>query len=254
MTDVIVALDVDTIQEEERLLDQLKGTIRYYKIGLRLFTAHGKRAVDLVHRQGGRVFLDLKFHDLPQTVSDAVHEAQKMHVYSLSLHLSGGIDMLHAAAAVHPRPKLWGVTVLTSLTTTDLRILHPKAAVHPTVQRLAKTGVAHKIDGIICSGQEVDLLRKKLGPDTCFITPGIRPKGYQRHDQKRIITPGEAARLGIRFVVIGRPITKANSPLAEAQKILTEMKNAAPASLLEGPARESAPELGRNREFKTEDA
>lgn len=231
MTNVIVALDVDSIQAEEELLKRLKGTIRYYKVGLRLFTAHGKRAIELVHRYGGKVFLDLKLHDIPQTVAHAVHEARKMRVYAISVHLSGGADMLQATAAVYPRPKLWGVTVLTSMTTTDLRALHPKAAVHPTVLRLAKMGLKNKVDGIICSGQEVDLLKARLGPDTCFITPGIRPKGSSKHDQKRIVTPGEAAKLGIRFAVIGRPITKANDPLAAAQEILREMKNAAPHSL-----------------------
>jgi orotidine-5'-phosphate decarboxylase len=231
MTEVIVALDVDSIQEEEELLKKLKGTIRYFKIGLRLFTAHGKRAIELVHRHGGRVFLDLKLHDIPQTVAHAVHEAQKMHVYSLSLHLSGGADMIHAAAQVYPRPKLWGVSVLTSMTTQDLHAIHPQASVRPTVRRLAKMGLKNKIDGIICSGQEVAPLKKTLGSETCFITPGIRPEGSHTHDQKRIVTPGEAARLGIRFAVIGRPITKADDPLAAAQDILSEMKNAAPHSL-----------------------
>lgn len=234
MTDVIVALDVGSIQEEEELLSRLKGTIRYFKVGLRLFTAHGKRAVDLVHRHGGRVFLDLKLHDIPQTVAHAVHEAQKMHVYALSLHLSGGADMLNAAAAVYPRPKLWGVTVLTSLSSTDLRALHPQASVRPTVKRLARLGIKNKADGIICSGQDVPYLRKILGPETCFVTPGIRPQGSRKHDQKRVATPAEAARLGIRFAVIGRPITKAGDPLAAAQAILSEMKNAAPASLEAG--------------------
>lgn len=231
MTDVIVALDVDSIQEQEELLKRLKGTIRYFKVGLRLFTAHGKRSVELVHRYGGKVFLDLKLHDIPQTVAHAVHEAQKMRIYSLSLHLGGGVDMLHAAAAVYPRPKLWGVTVLTSMSTTDLRALHPKAAVHTTVRRLAKMGLKNKADGIICSGQEVELLRKDLGPETCFVTPGIRPKGTKKFDQKRVVTPADAAKLGIRFAVIGRPITKADDSLHAAQEILREMKNAAPKSL-----------------------
>jgi orotidine-5'-phosphate decarboxylase len=237
MTDVIVALDVDTIQEEEELIERLKGTITYFKIGLQLFTAHGKRAVEIVHRAGGKVFLDLKLHDIPQTVAHAVHEAQKMHVYSISLHLSGGSDMLRAAAAVHPRPNLWGVSVLTSLSNTDLHALHPQASVQPMVRRLAKMGIKNGADGIVCSGQEVEMLGKALGKEACFITPGVRSAGHSKNDQKRLITPADAARLGIRFAVIGRPITKAEDPLHAAQEILREMKNAAPSSL-EKPIKE----------------
>ena len=235
MTDVIVALDVDTIQRQEELLGRLKETIRYYKVGLRLFTAHGRRAVELIHHYGGKVFLDLKLHDIPHTIAHAVHEAQKMHVFSLSLHLSGGADMLDAAAGVYPRPKLWGVSVLTSLGSTDLHAIHPQASVRPMVRRLARMGIAHKIDGIVCSGQEVPLLRRSLALETCFITPGIRPRGSSTHDQKRFITPAEAARRGIRFAVIGRPITAEADPLAAAQEILSEMKNAAPSSLETAP-------------------
>ena len=106
-TELIVALDVAAVMDEERLVDRLHGTVTLFKVGLQLFTAHGKRAVDLVHRAGGRVFLDLKLHDIPQTVAHAVREAQKLGVYSLSVHLSSGRDVLEAAAAVHPRPKLW---------------------------------------------------------------------------------------------------------------------------------------------------
>ncbi|MFH1726718.1 MAG: orotidine-5'-phosphate decarboxylase [Elusimicrobiota bacterium] len=227
ITELIVALDVDTITQEEELLETLKGTVTYFKVGLRLFTSHGKRAVELVHRYGAKVFLDLKLHDIPQAVEHAVHEVQKMRVYAVSLHLSGGADMIHAAASVYPRPKLWGVSVLTSLSATDLHVIHPKASLRPMALRLARMGLAHKIDGVICSGLEVPSLKKALGPETCFITPGIRPAGHSAHDQKRHITPGEAARLGIRYAVVGRPVTKEANPLAAAQEILTEMRNAA---------------------------
>ncbi len=226
--ELIVALDVGTVTEEEELLDRLHGTVTLFKVGLQLFTSHGKRAVDLVQRRGGRVFLDLKLHDIPQTVSHAVREAQRLGVYSVSVHLSAGGDVLRAAAAVHPRPKLWGVTVLTSLSSADLAAIHPKAAVRPTVRRLAELGARCGMDATICSGQEVPLLRKALGPEACFVTPGIRPAGADLNDQKRVMTPAEAARLGIRFVVVGRPITHAAAPLAVAQDIVAEMKNAVP--------------------------
>jgi len=231
MTEVIVALDVDTITKEEELLERLKGTITYYKVGLRLFTAHGKRAVDLVHRHGGKVFLDLKMLDIPQTVADAVREAQRLGVYSVSIHLWGGAEMVKAAAAVHPRPKLWGVSVLTSLTNEDLKFFHPSAQVKTMVTRLARMGKANGIDGIVCSAQEVAGLRKSLGPETCFVTPGIRPAGADTHDQRRVMSPADAARLGIRFAVIGRPITKSAAPHKAALDILTEMRRASPRAL-----------------------
>ncbi|TPW21703.1 MAG: pyrF [Elusimicrobia bacterium] len=227
-TELIVALDVATVMDEESLVNRLHGTVTLFKVGLQLFTAHGKRAVDIVHRAGGRVFLDLKLYDIPQTVAHAVREAQKLGVYSLSLHLSSGRDVLEAAAAVHPRPKLWGVTVLTSLSSTDLKAIHPAASVKPMVKRLAQLGARCGVDATICSGQEVPMLRKALGPEAAFVTPGIRPAGSAVNDQKRVLTPGEAARLGIRYVVVGRPITHAPDPLAQAQAILTEMRNALP--------------------------
>ena len=227
-TELIVALDVAAVMDEERLVDRLHGTVTLFKVGLQLFTAHGKRAVDLVHRAGGRVFLDLKLHDIPQTVAHAVREAQKLGVYSLSVHLSSGRDVLEAAAAVHPRPKLWGVTVLTSLSSDDLKAIHPQASVKPMVKRLAQLGAKCGVDATICSGQEVPMLRKALGPEAAFVTPGIRPANSAVHDQKRVLTPAEAARLGIRYVVVGRPITNDPDPLARAQAILTEMRNARP--------------------------
>lgn len=232
MTQIIVALDVDTILKEEELLKRLKGTITHYKIGMRLFTAHGKRAVDLVLRHGGKVFLDLKFLDIPQTVAHAVHEAQKLGVSAVSLHLWGGADMVKTAAAVFPRPKLWGVTVLTSMLGKDIRVFHPRAHLPTMVKNMAKMGWVHGTDGIICSGQEVEFLRKNLKHlDMCFITPGIRPSGSLKNDQRRVMTPAEAAQLGINYIVIGRPITMAPDPLRAAQDILREMQAAAPHAL-----------------------
>lgn len=222
---LVVALDVDTILHEEELLEKLKGTIEYYKVGLRLFTAHGKRAVDLVHQYGGKVFLDLKLLDIPQTVAHTVHVAQRFGVYSLSLHLWGGPDMVKAAAHVYPRPKLWGVTILTSLQDKDLKFFHSKAKVDTMVHDLARMGLQNGVEGIICSGWEVEHLKKALGNEVCFITPGVRPQGQDPHDQKRPITPTEAARLGIQYAVIGRPITQAPDPLRAAQDIVKEMKH-----------------------------
>jgi orotidine-5'-phosphate decarboxylase len=232
MTQVIVALDVDTIKREEELLKALKDAIVWYKVGLRLFTAHGKRAVDLVRKNGGKVFLDLKLHDIPQTVAHAVHEAQKLGVDAVSLHLLGGPDMVRAAAEVSPRPKLWGVTVLTSLSPKDVKVLHPSARIPALVKSLAKAGWVAGADATICSPQEVADLRRQLPHlDMKFVTPGIRPAGAAHHDQARVMTPGEAAALGIDYIVVGRPITAAPDPRKAALEILAEMQAAVPSAL-----------------------
>jgi orotidine-5'-phosphate decarboxylase len=232
MTQIIVALDVDTIKKQEDLLKSLHGLIVWYKVGLQLFTAHGKRAVDVVQRQGGKVFLDLKLHDIPQTVALAVREAQRLGVDALSLHLMGGADMIRAAAEVSPRPKLWGVTVLTSMAPKDVKIFSPSTAIPVLVKSLAKLGWVGGVDATICSPQEVGTLKKAYPRlDMKFVTPGIRPKGAALNDQSRVMTPGQAAKLGIDFIVIGRPITHAPDPRKAALDILAEMQAAAPKSL-----------------------
>jgi orotidine-5'-phosphate decarboxylase len=232
LTQVIVALDVDSIKKQEDLLKALHGTIVWYKIGLQLFTAHGKRAVEAVRRQGGKVFLDLKLHDIPQTVAHAVREAQRLGVDAVSLHLMGGSDMLRAAAEVMPRPKLWGVTVLTSMAAKDVKVFSASTKIPSLVKSLAKQGWVGGADAVICSAREVSMLRKAFPHlDMKFVTPGIRPKGAALNDQSRVMTPGEAAKLGIDFVVIGRPITHAPDPRKAALDILAEMKAAAPKAL-----------------------
>ena len=232
MTQIIVALDVDTIKKQQDLLKSLHGLIVWYKVGLQLFTAHGKRAVDVVQRQGGKVFLDLKLHDIPQTVALAVREAQRLGVNALSLHLMGGTDMIRAAAEVSPRPKLWGVTVLTSMAPKDVKIFSPSTGIPAMVKSLAKLGWVGGVDATICSPQEVGALKKSYpNLNMKFVTPGIRPKGAALNDQSRVMTPGQAAQLGIDFIVIGRPITHALDPRKAALNILAEMKSAAPKSL-----------------------
>ncbi|MBI3507655.1 MAG: orotidine-5'-phosphate decarboxylase [Proteobacteria bacterium] len=224
MTEIIAALDVDTLKQEEDLLEKLRGTVSFYKIGMRLFTAHGKRAIDLILKEDAKVFLDLKLHDIPETVLQTVRQAQRLGVHAVSFHLSGGADMLKAAAEVNPRPKLWGVTVLTSFAQEDLELVWPGAQIEPTILRLARLGKAHGADGIICSAADVPVLQKSLGTDVDFITPGIRPASSSKDDQSRVATPAEAARRGIKYIVVGRPITKAPDPLKAAQDIAREIK------------------------------
>lgn len=228
MTELIVALDLPTLSEASELVERLKGTVRFFKVGLQLFSACGPRAVEAVRRSGAEVFLDLKLHDIPQTVSHAVREAGRLGVHSVSLHLSGGPAMIEAAVKTESRPRLWGVTVLTSHSPADLRAVHPALSVAPLARRLAALGVSKGIDAVICSGREVPALRRALGPEAVFVCPGIRPPGGPAHDQRRLVTPAEAERLGIRYAVVGRPVTKAPDPLAAAQEMLSQMRNARP--------------------------
>ena len=230
MTELIVALDVETLREEQDLVDKLHGTVTFFKVGLQLFTGHGRRAVDIVLKKGGRVFLDLKLHDIPQTVASALRETQKMGVEAVSVHLSGGAGMLRAARELTARPKLWGVSILTSLGDCDTAVFHDGAKVADVVARLAKLGKQEGIDGLICSPQEVAALRPIVGK-LPFITPGIRPAGAALNDQKRVMTPAEAAALGIEHIVVGRPITHAEDPLRAAQDILTSMRTTRPSSV-----------------------
>ncbi len=226
MTELITALDVGDLKKEESLLKDLKGTVRFYKIGLKLFIAEGKKAVEMVHHYGGKVFLDLKLLDIPQTVAGAVKEAGKLGVESISVHLSGGPEMLRAAAAISPRPKLWGVSVLTSFREEDVRIFHERASLASLVKNWAYLGVKNGADAIVCSGHEVEFLRRALkNYSPKFVTPGIRPAGENVHDQKRVMTPEEAAALDINFVVVGRPIIEANDPKAAAEKIVAALKS-----------------------------
>lgn len=223
-TELIAALDVQNLRSAKMMIDELKGLVFYYKIGISLFTAEGPKSVELVLKNGGQVFLDLKLHDISQSVKDAVKSAGRMGVYSLSLHLCGGGDMLETAVSVSPRPKLWGITVLTSLDHEDFGALGYRRSVRDMVRDLGRIGMKHNMDGIVCSGHEAVMLRSRLGPCAHLVLAGVRPENVDAHDQKRVITPGEAARLGADFVVVGRPIIEAPNPGLAAEKIIEEIK------------------------------
>lgn len=224
MTYPIVALDVRTLPEAQKLLTELQDTIHFYKVGLRLFTAEGARAVRLVDQMGGKVFLDLKLHDIPQTVAHAVEEAGRLGVHSVSLHLSGGREMLRAAVRAQPRPKLWGVSVLTSLDQDDLKVLGGRKPAE-LVRDLAGLAVAEELDGVVCSGEELPIV-SKLKPRPAIIVPGVRGAADKVGDQKRVVTPAEAAKRGADYIVVGRPITQAADPKAAAQRIIKELEEA----------------------------
>lgn len=221
-TQLIIALDVPDLEAARALLKKLKGLPVIYKVGSSLFTLAGPPAVDLAHEHGGRVFLDLKFHDIPNTVRNAVASAAKLGVYSLSLHLSGGAEMIKAAVSLGTRPLLWGITVLTSFDEAGFAKVGFKDDIAGTISGLAGLGAAHGIDGIVCSPREAASVRKRFGGGLQIITPGIRPAKAD-DDQKRAMTPKEAALAGADFIVAGRPVLEAADPARAAQDILEEM-------------------------------
>ncbi|OGR77007.1 MAG: orotidine 5'-phosphate decarboxylase [Elusimicrobia bacterium GWC2_64_44] len=222
-TELIAALDTDTLKAAEHLLDKLEGRVKFFKVGSVLFTAAGPAAVDLVHKRGGRVFLDLKFYDIPNTVKHAVKHAGAMGVYSVSLHLSGGNEMLRACAELDKRPKLWGITVLTSFDEYGLFRSGYRCGIDKTVRNLAAHGAANGADGVVCSPLEAAMLRKIHDGKLKLVTPGIRPEA-RGDDQKRAVTPAAAREAGADFIVVGRPITAAADPAAAAAAILEDLK------------------------------
>ena len=229
---LLVALDVDTLDEATALLDGLRGVVTGCKIGSQLFTGAGPAAVELARKRDFRVFLDLKFHDIPNTVAGAVREATRLGVFMLTLHASGGVAMMRAAAesaraaaasGKQPRPLLVGVTVLTSL---DRRALETEVGVPSTVERyamhLADRAREAGLDGCVASPQELRVLRLAMGPRWVIVTPGIRPPTATaaRDDQARTATPAAAIEAGADYLVVGRPITQAPDPIAAARAIL----------------------------------
>lgn len=219
--EIIVALDVDTIESAENFVDQLYPKIKTFKVGSHLFTAYGPKIVSLLHKKGAQVFLDLKYFDIPNTVAKAVAAAVRLKVKMLTLHISGGKEMVEAALTSAKaqaketginRPLLIGVTVLTSSTAKPGDVL-----------LLAKQGIAWGLDGIVCSAVEAGFLRKKIKKDFLIVTPGIRPEESKADDQRRTATAREAVEAGSNFLVIGRPILKSNNPKDAAEKLLGEL-------------------------------
>ena len=222
---LIVALDVDSRERAERLIEELGPHVGMFKVGKELFTAEGPEMVRTIVESGGRVFLDLKFHDIPNTVAKAVGSAAQLGAFFVTLHASGGRAMLEAAASALPAEgtQLLGVTVLTSHTDESLRETGARGTVAETVQRLAVLARESGIDGVVCSPHEVSLIRESAGNDLVIVTPGIRPKGSAKGDQARVTTPLEAMRLGVDYIVVGRPITEAASPRDAARAIVDEL-------------------------------
>lgn len=224
---LIVALDVPSASEARVLANQLRGSCKWVKVGMELYIAAGNAIVEELVRQGFSVFLDLKLHDIPNTVVGAVRSAATAGASLLTVHASGGPAMLtaaaQAAAKLRNHPRLLAVTVLTSMDASQLAAVGVNASPAVQVLRLARLAKASGIDGLVCSAEEVRALRSELGPQAFLVTPGIRPTGSSMGDQKRVAIPAEAIRAGADMLVIGRPITQASNPAKAAETILAEI-------------------------------
>jgi len=224
---LIVALDVDEIEKAENLVDILIPYVKLFKIGSFLFTAEGPKVLDMVVRKRGKVFLDLKYCDIPNVVSNSVRMAQRHRVFSLTLSILGGRKMLEEAASVHPRPLLWGVTILTSIDGVDMKELGISREIGEEVIALAKMAEGAGLEGVVASPLEIELIRKATRKDFTIVTPGIRPPAREKSlsdDQKRVMTPREALRRGADYIVVGRPIIEAADPVEAVKQILQEME------------------------------
>ena len=223
---IIVALDVPTKAKALALVSSLSEAVSIYKIGLQLYTAEGPEIVRAVAATGAKVFLDLKLHDIPNTVAKAVEAAGELGVQMLTVHLSGGRQMLSAAVgAKPPNLLLLGVTVLTSANQETLRETGVNSGIEEQVLRLAELGQQTAIDGLITSSQEVQTLRDRLGDEIKLITPGVRPNWAPANDQKRFTTPNEALKNGADYLVIGRPITGHPEPRSAFERLLSEIED-----------------------------
>jgi len=228
---IIIALDVQTKDEAIALVSRLKDA-RTFKVGLELFTAEGPALFKKLKALRKDVFLDLKLHDIPNTVAGAVRSAFRHGVQMMTIHTSGGREMMAKASETarqvsaelgRPKPVLLGVTVLTSLKGPDLEEVGLGPNVTDQVLRLAGLAKAAGMDGVVCSPQEIEVLRREYGRDLVIVTPGIRPLWAAAQDQKRIMTPAEAVAKGADHLVIGRPITGAPSPGEAFLKIVAEL-------------------------------
>jgi len=227
---LIVALDVPDATSAMRLVAELEGTCSWFKVGLELFVAAGPAVLEPIVGRGHSVFLDLKLHDIPNTVAGAVRSAAGLGVRMLTVHAGGGPAMLAAAknalAGVANPPELLAVTVLTSMDAEQLHAVGVDRAASSQVEMLARMGWEAGIRGFVCSPQEVEAVRRLTGPEGVLVIPGIRPAGAAVGDQKRVAGPADALRLGASYLVVGRPITQADNPAKAAAGILEEMAGA----------------------------
>jgi orotidine-5'-phosphate decarboxylase len=226
-----IALDLPNEQDALNFIDRLGNTCQWFKVGMELYYAAGNSIVKKLRDRGFDIFLDLKLHDIPNTVAGAVRSATEAGASLLTIHAMGGRAMMTAAAeaaSAPASPRLLAVTVLTSMDRSELAGIGITVSPADQVLRLAKLAQASGIDGMVCSPEEVATLRKETGPDTLLVIPGIRPAGTEAGDQRRIATPAQAIAEGASMLVVGRPITRAADPAAAAQAILEEIEQTQP--------------------------
>ena len=221
---IIVALDTDSPEAALAAVSVLWGEVGLFKVGMELFPRGGPGLIDRIHAKGAEVFLDLKFHDIPNTVAGAVKSAVALGVKFATVHASGGRAMLAAAAeaAAGSGTTILAVTVLTSLDDADLASVGFALPAAEAVDRLAGLAVTAGIGGIVCSAREAAAVRNRVGKGVVLVTPGVRFPGDSEGDQKRVVTPFEAVRAGADYIVVGRPITKAADPVAAARKFAAD--------------------------------
>ena len=227
---LIVALDVPDRPAALAMADRLSEHVGLFKIGLELFTREGPRLVEEIRSRGENIFLDLKFHDIPNTVRGAVRSACKLGVQMLTIHASGGSDMMaiacqEAAASTSP-PLLLAVTALTSLSEEEIKKLGIHASVEQWVEKLAALAQDSGIRGLVASSQELPMLRSKFGKSMQFVIPGIRPAGAAVQDQSRTATPAQAISAGASYIVVGRPVLQAPDPARAADALVEEISQA----------------------------
>ena len=226
-TQLIVALDVDSVAKAEAIVDEIGPPVEWYKIGKQIFTREGKKCLEMLKSKNKKVFLDLKFHDIPNTVAQAVKSAISIGADMVNFHASGGSEMIKKTIemnkADNPSCLFIAVTVLTSMDQAGLDELGVQGTPAEVVARFAKMAKASGADGVVCSALEIDLVKDQCGADFNLVVPGIRPAGSSTDDQKRIMTPAQAAEKGAQYIVVGRPITKAENKQAAALAVLKEL-------------------------------
>ncbi len=227
---LIVALDVSSSAEAQKIISSLGGSVEIYKVGMQLYTAEGPQVVRDLISSGKKVFLDLKYHDIPNTVAAAIREAGQLGVTMLTVHASGGTKMLRAAVDAartsNTAQQILAVTVLTSMNSNDLNEVGVPGQLPDQVLHLATMALEAGCDGIVSSAHEVRNLCARLGHNFLAVTPGVRPAGAAHGDQARVVTPAEAIAAGATHIVVGRPITAAPNPAAVVESVVREMENA----------------------------
>lgn len=231
---VIVALDTADLRFAKKLIRTLKDHIKIFKVGNQLFTSHGPKAIDAVKSAGAEVFLDLKFHDIPNTVAQSARAAVRLGIFMFNVHAAGGLQMMQEACVVSADeasknnirvPKLIGVTLLTSLSQDEMnQEIGIPGTVDETVLRFAELVQRSGLDGVVASAMEVQKLKSKFGSGFLIVTPGIRPTWAEKGDQSRVVGPKQAFELGSDYIVIGRPITEAKNPQDAAERIFKELE------------------------------